>query len=82
MLLGIFTNSHAHYYSGRLREHLDTGSMGEEPYVKNYIPMFFTKRGISDENDKKIQSNIIVNEANQNTKIGVRTLGVNMASHF
>ena len=38
--------------------------------------MFFTKKGISDKNDKNFQSNLILYEPDQSTKIGVKTLGV------
>ena len=44
---------------------------------KNYIPLFFTKRKISGQNNKNFYSNLTLYEADQSTKTGVRTLGIN-----
>ena len=45
---------------------------------KNYIPMFFTKRGINDKNDKTFLSILTLYKLDQNTKTRVKTLEVNI----
>ena len=42
---------------------------------KLYVPMFFTKRGINDKDDKKIQSNLTLYKLDQSMQTKVRTLG-------